>query len=66
MFIGLYVLANFVIFVVVLLDWTDRNRALNDNARLSGFGPFAKAFGNLLDFNCSIILVPVCRSFIRM
>lgn len=28
--------------------------------------PYAKAFGNILDFNGSIIVLPICRTFLRM
>ncbi len=35
------------------------------NAKLSGWAPWAKAFGTFLDFNCSMIVVPVLRTMIR-
>ena len=73
-FISAYVIANFVLFVVVLDQWEILNNSFSNaaidrnsaNGPLSGYAPFAKAFGNLLDFNCAIILVPVARTVLRM
>ncbi len=36
-----------------------------EGVALSVWGPWAKGFGNVLDFNCSIILVPVLRTILR-
>jgi len=64
-FLSLYFAANVIIFVVILIDWLNTNKSLPAEARLSDMGPLAKAFGNLLDFNCSLILMPVLRSMLR-
>jgi hypothetical protein len=64
-FIFMYAAANCIIFGVVLNDWIGKVAALPALARPSGFAPYAKAFGNLLDFNCSIILLPVLRTILR-
>lgn len=49
-----------------LLENNDPTRVTCDpETALSAAGPFAKGFGNLLDFNCSIVLVPVLRTILR-
>jgi len=64
-FISAYFISNIIIFSVAVDTWYVLNDSLPPEDRLSGWGPFAKGFGNLLDFNCSIILVPVLRSMLR-
>lgn len=64
-FLALYVAGNIALFVVVVLDWFRINSTLAPDARLSGWGPFAKGFGNLLDLNCALIVLPVCRTMLR-
>jgi hypothetical protein len=41
------------------------NRKLVRNGPTSRWVPLAKACGNALNFNCSLILLPVTRSFLR-
>jgi len=64
-FIVLYTVGNIVLFFVVLAQWVKKNDSFEDVKRLSSWAPVAKAFGNVLDLNCSIIVLPVCRTFIR-
>jgi len=64
-FITSYFLANIAIFFVILAQWIQNNDNAPGNRKLSGWGPVAKAFGNVLDFNCAIIVLPVCRSILR-
>ena len=56
---------SFINVLVVLLEWFDINDELDPGDRLSVYGPYAKGFGGTLDFNTTIILVPVARTFIR-
>lgn len=39
--------------------------AMPANFAASQFVAWAKAWGAILDFNCALILLPVCRTFIR-
>ena len=64
-FMFLYAAANVVIFVNALIVWVEKNNNFPENERLSQYAPLAKAFGNFLDFNCAIIVVPVLRTMIR-
>lgn len=64
-FVSMYFIANLVVFFHALAEWIDINKGFDPSERLSSFGPWAKAFGNLLDLNCAIIVVPVLRSIIR-
>ena len=43
----------------------DMNNGLLEPDRLSGWGPFAKGFGAMLDLNCSFVLLPVLRTILR-
>ena len=47
---------------MAILDEMEEKDPYNVPSRMA---PFAKAFGNLLDLNCGVILLPVCRTFIR-
>jgi NADPH oxidase len=60
-FVGLYVSANVIIFALAIHTWVPLAAAKG----LSGWAPLAKAFGNLLDFNCAMIVVPVLRTCLR-
>ncbi|GBG31984.1 NADPH oxidase 5 [Hondaea fermentalgiana] len=71
-FVTIYVLINVVLWVQRLAEWVD----LVDEAQkacstaspflcLSDYAPFAKAFGQTLNFNCSVILLPVLRTLVR-
>jgi hypothetical protein len=37
----------------------------NKTLAVSLWAPWAKAFGNLLDFNCAMLVVPVLRTLIK-
>jgi NADPH oxidase 2 len=63
-FVGLYIIANFVIFFTALATWIKKNDDFGPK-KLSPYGPWAKGFGNMLDLNCSFIVVPVLRTMIR-
>lgn len=65
LFVSLYVSANVVIFFVFLAEWIDKNRNATPDMKLSYWAPLAKGFGNMLNFNCSLLLVPVLRTIIR-
>lgn len=64
-FLLMFATANILIFIFAFWETADDNAALDPEDRVSGYGPYAKGFGNVLDFNCAIILVPVARTFIR-
>lgn len=65
-FVVLYTVSNVLIFFVVLKTWMGIVAAQPAEKRLSWMAPYAKAFGNVLDFNCVIVLMPVCRTFLRL
>eukprot|EP00808_Paulinella_micropora_P003338 g66426.t1 len=66
MFLIVYFAANIFLFFFILNRWIGLNNAFDPyTQRLSQWGPFAKAFGNLLDFNCSLLLLPVLRTVHR-
>lgn len=66
-----YFCGNVVLFSMTLNTWIDKidtlKSALNDNKEYvpTGWAPFAKAFGALLDLNCALILLPVVRTLLR-
>lgn len=67
-----YVGINVVLFAQRLNSWIDmvdelqRSCASNTPYNcLSDFAPYAKAFGQTLNFNCSVLLLPVLRTFVR-
>ena len=41
------------------------NRAIVEYGPLSVYAPWAKAAGNALNFNCSLILMPIVRMLLR-
>uniref|UniRef100_A0A7S2R8R2 FAD-binding FR-type domain-containing protein n=1 Tax=Mucochytrium quahogii TaxID=96639 RepID=A0A7S2R8R2_9STRA len=68
----LYVGINIVLFVQRVVSWYDLvNTAQldctpdNEFDCVSYFAPWAKAFGQTLNFNCALLLVPVLKTFIR-
>lgn len=63
-FMSLYTAANIIVFFEALARWIEINNNLDK--KLSGWAPWAKAFGNLLDLNCAIIVLPVSRTVIRL
>ena len=56
---------NLFVGITSLLTWIDIVKSLPRRHALSPFAPYAKMFGNLLDLNCALLLLPVCRTFIR-
>lgn len=64
-FLSMFAAANILIFVFAFEDTALLNASLPLEDQVSGYGPWAKGFGNVLDFTCAIILVPVARTFIR-
>eukprot|EP01006_Ploeotia_vitrea_P037004 TRINITY_DN66080_c5_g1_i8.p1 TRINITY_DN66080_c5_g1~~TRINITY_DN66080_c5_g1_i8.p1 ORF type:complete len:796 (-),score=441.02 TRINITY_DN66080_c5_g1_i8:116-2233(-) len=63
--LSLYYSACTIIFFTALATWVEKNNNFPPGQQLSGWAPLAKAFGNFLDFNCAIIVLPVCRTVIR-
>eukprot|EP00948_MAST-09A_sp_MAST-9A-sp1_P004121 g4121.t1 len=65
--VGSYTLMNIILFIhryyeiKGVLDLV----AEEGEQTMSAFAPFAKGFGQLLNFNCSLILYPVLRGIIR-
>jgi len=64
-FLLMYIAGNIAVFIANVVIWFGKNSNLPEGARLSGFAPFAKGFGNVLNLNCALIIVPVLRSIIR-
>jgi len=66
-----YVAGNIALFIYTLVFWLDKvdkaRKALNDDEDFvpSGWTPWAKGFGALLDLNCALIFLPVSRTIIR-
>ena len=72
LWLAIYTVGNVLLFVYTLKLWIDRvgtsrqEGETDPNALvLSYWLAPAKAFGLLLDLNCAIILLPVCRTLIR-
>ena len=73
--IVLYTGGNGVLFALTFLDWLrkvhdsrdglDATPPVAEDQTLSYWIIPAKAFGLLLDLNCALILLPVCRTLIR-
>lgn len=64
--IFLYICVNIVLFSIAVSLWFSINQDLDEDDQISAAGPFAKGFGWTLDFNCAVILVPVCRTLITI
>ena len=71
---ALYVGGNVVLFIMSLLSWIDKVKTTKQNFAIGVIGHNqvlsywlapAKAWGVLLDLNCALILLPVCRTVIR-
>eukprot|EP00941_MAST-03F_sp_MAST-3F-sp1_P000828 g828.t1 len=58
----IYGFTNLVLAIYAGVTWIPKAKDLN----LSVYAPYAKIFGQLLDFNCALILLPVCRSLLLM
>eukprot|EP00736_Rhodelphis_marinus_P006150 Rmarinus@m.14353 len=74
-----YFVANVALFIEYFTDWLDTRDANNNLAKefasgestveayeLSIWGPVAKGFGQMLNFNCSFIIFPVLPTFVRV
>ena len=70
----IYAAGNVVLFVLTLLTWIAKvgdtrqayaNGTITHDMVLSYWITPAKAFGLLLDLNCALILLPVCRTLIK-
>ena len=64
-FLVLYFAGNVAIFTYQVIHWTQLNNATAPGLQLSGYAPWAKGFGGLLDLNCALIVLPVCRTILR-
>ncbi|CEP03297.1 hypothetical protein PBRA_003057 [Plasmodiophora brassicae] len=65
-FVILFVASNVLIGTSGFIIWYNNVLGMQQTPyALTMFVPFAKMFGYMLDFNCAIILIPVCRTFIR-
>jgi len=68
-FVAFWFFLNFVILVERWDYYFKLQKDENDAQGVKGLSPFwfgmAKGFGTLLDLNMSVILIPVCRTFIR-
>eukprot|EP00466_Bigelowiella_natans_P017954 jgi/Bigna1/135715/aug1.30_g10423 len=65
-FCCVYIGANIVAWVVTAIVWFEILGKMDEDKRLSTWAPFAKAFGAVIDINSSLILIPLCRTFLRM
>ena len=64
-FLTLYFSGNIAIFTYQVIHWTQLNSQTAAGQALSSYAPWAKGFGGLLDLNCALILLPVCRTILR-
>ena len=64
-FLSLYFAGNIVIFTYQVIHWTQLNALTPQGQQLSSYAPWAKGFGGLLDLNCALIVLPVCRTILR-
>lgn len=58
-FVVLYIAISVGLFLEALKRWDESVEAMPEEARISSWGPLAKAFGQLLNFNCMLVLLPV-------
>ena len=71
--VSLYVAVNVVLWVDAAVRWSKavaETQALPEcvispHLCLSGYAPYAKAFGQTLNFNCSFLLLPILRALLR-
>ena len=61
-FLVLYVGGNVAAFV----HWFIVNKAIAEEKGLSSYAPWAKGFGQVLNLNCTVILLPVLRPFMAI
>ena len=64
-FLVLYFAGNIAIFTYQVIHWTQLNAVPPPAQQLSSYAPWAKGFGGLLDLNCALIVLPVCRTILR-
>ena len=64
-FLSLYACGNMAIFTYQVIHWTQLNGQAAPASQLSTWAPWAKGFGGVLDLNCALIVLPVCRTLIR-
>lgn len=64
-FVSIYFVVNVIIFGTTVKQWQDNVNNAPANSQLSNWAPWAKGFGHLLDLNCAIIVLPVCRTLLR-
>lgn len=64
-FIGMYGLMNLALFVYGLYKYYPLVEPDGELADFTVMVPWAKGFGFTLNFTCAIIVLPVCRTFIR-
>ena len=64
-FLALYFAGNIAIFTYQVIHWTQLNGQTPQGLQLSSYAPWAKGFGGLLDLNCALIVLPVCRTILR-
>mmetsp|Transcript_23288 Transcript_23288/g.34862 ORF Transcript_23288/g.34862 Transcript_23288/m.34862 type:complete len:869 (+) Transcript_23288:44-2650(+) len=65
-FCAIYAIVNVILFIYTAVVWTAAVDAMDEDERLSYYAPFAKAFGAIIDLNASLLLIPVCRTLIRI
>mmetsp|Transcript_9197 Transcript_9197/g.13801 ORF Transcript_9197/g.13801 Transcript_9197/m.13801 type:complete len:999 (+) Transcript_9197:58-3054(+) len=65
-FLLVYIVLNVLFFLYAVVLWVNLNQELDEEDRISSAGPFAKGFGWTLDFNCALILIPVCRNLLSI
>jgi NADPH oxidase len=67
-FLLAFISLNAYLFFTSVVFWTNKVNEIREETpedAISGYGPYAKGFGNLLDLNASIIVIPMCRTFLR-
>ncbi|GAB5362700.1 hypothetical protein AAMO2058_000820400 [Amorphochlora amoebiformis] len=61
-----YIIANLLAFILTAIIWKAAIDAMDEDKKLSQLAPFAKSFGAIIDINSSLILLPICRTMLRM
>ncbi|GAB5366399.1 hypothetical protein AAMO2058_001140400 [Amorphochlora amoebiformis] len=65
-FCMIFFAANLALFIYTAIIWTAAVEEMDEDKKLSSYAPFAKAFGAVIDLNSSLLLIPVCRTIIRL
>ena len=60
-----YLLINIVVAVESAVRWFDIVLNCTGTGCVSGVGPLAKMFGQLLNLNCSLLLIPVLKGVLH-